>query len=91
MADRRDPDCADRRDGLLRQGGRRSTDAPSGNAWTTSQLANYIGMSRDFVIGEIDAGELVASKFGREYRIHREEIIRYLTVKRFPLPDVIHP
>lgn len=88
MKERRDPEQPDRRTGP-RQGGRRCTDAPTGNAWTTSQLAYHIGMSRDFILGEIDAGEIVASRFGREYRIARAEVVRYLTVKRFPLPDIL--
>lgn len=88
MKERRDPEHGDRRSGP-RQGGRRASDIPTGNAWTTGQLAHWIGMSPDFVITEIAAGELVASKFGREYRIARAEILRYLTVKRFPVPDAL--
>lgn len=69
------------------RGGRRPGDAL--NAWSTGQLAQCIGMSTDFVVGEIRAGELGASKFGREYRIAVAEVRRYLISKGFPLPAVL--
>lgn len=84
--DRRNQEQPDRRSGP-RGGGRRATDEAHGPAWTTGQLAHEIGMSADFVVSEIRAGELVASKFGREYRIAAAEIRRYLTARRFPVPD----
>lgn len=84
--ERRSAQHTDRRSGH-RGGGRRATDEPHGPAWTTGQLAHEIGMSADFVVSEIRAGELVASKFGREYRIAAAEIRRYLTAKQFPVPD----
>lgn len=83
-ADRRTGD--DRR-AAHRAGGRRSVDEPTGPAWTIGQLAYQIGMSNDFVISEIRANELVASKFGREWRIAAAEVRRYLLAKQFPLPE----
>jgi excisionase family DNA binding protein len=88
MADLRDPARRDRREGP-RRGGRRATDTQTGSAWTTGQLAFYIGMSRGFVLGEIRGGEIIASQFGREYRIAAAEVKRYLSDKRFPLPDAL--
>jgi excisionase family DNA binding protein len=69
-----------------RPGGRRAVDRPTGNAWTTGQLAYHIGMSPGFVLAEIKAREILASQFGREYRIARTEVQRYLLAKGFPLP-----
>lgn len=66
-------------------GGRRSIDKPA-NAWSTGQMAWCIGMSSGFVLKEIMAGELQASIFGGEYRIHIGEVQRYLTAKGFPVP-----
>jgi excisionase family DNA binding protein len=87
--DRRDPTQVDRRKLLLRPGGRRATDRPTGNGWTTGQLAHHIGMSRGFVLSEIKAREIIASQFGREWRIAAAEVRRYLESKGFPLPDSI--
>lgn len=56
------------------------------NAWSTGQLAYVIGMTSWFVHKEIASGEVRASKFGGEYRIHVDEVRRYLTAKGFPLP-----
>ena len=55
-------------------------------AWSPSQLADYIGMSYDFVLGEIAAGELKASRFGVAWRIHSDDVRRYLDGKGFPVP-----
>lgn len=71
----------------VRRGGRRAMDTPTGGAWSPGQLAFHIGMSHDFVLAEIRAGEIVASPFGRQWRIATAEVVRYLTAKRFPLPD----
>ena len=79
-------ESSDRRTGT-RRGGRRATDTPTGPAWTTGQLAYHIGMSQGFVLGEIKAKEIIASQFGREYRIAAAEVRRYLESKGFPLPD----
>lgn len=76
----------DRRSGP-RQGGRRASDRPSGNAWTTAQVAYHIGMSAGFVLCEIKAGDIVASQFGREWRITRAEVCRYCEAKGWPSPD----
>jgi excisionase family DNA binding protein len=84
VADRRQ--APDRR-ASPRAGGRRAVDEPMGPAWTIGQLAYQIGMSNDFVISEIRAHEIVASKFGREWRIASSEVRRYLLAKQFPLPE----
>mgnify|MGYP006935486153 CR=1 FL=1 len=74
----------------IRSGGRpriaRVIDRPV-NAWSTGQLAYVIGMSSWFVSKEIATGEIKASRFGTEYRIHVDEVRRYLTDKGFPLPE----
>jgi hypothetical protein len=57
-------------------------------AWGTS----YFGNLRTSITGvdtEIKAGEIVASQFGREYRIAAAEVRRYLEAKGFPLPEVL--
>jgi excisionase family DNA binding protein len=64
-----------RRHGIARDG-RRATDA-----WTVTELAREIGMSPEFVRAEIVAGELQASRFGREYRLQSEIVVRYLVAK----------
>ncbi len=74
----------DRRGG--RPGGRRSIDRPI-NAWSTGQLAYHIGMRSEFVLTEIRAGQIKASMFGHEYRIHSDEVRRYLESKGFPVPQ----
>lgn len=55
-------------------------------ARTLRDLADVTGMSVDFFYLEIDAGELRAAKFGREYRVPADEADRYLTAKQFPVP-----
>lgn len=85
--DRRNPAQPDRR--MLRGGGRRAVDKPTGNAWTTGQLAYHIGMSPGFVLAEIRAKEIVASQFGREFRIARAEVERYCLAKGWPLPAIL--
>lgn len=66
---------------------RRGMSEPSPiTAWTPNQVAMYIGMSYDFVLGEISAGELKASRFGAHWRIHSSEVWRYLAGKGFPVP-----
>lgn len=69
---------------------RHPPDAP-GEAWTPSQLAFYIGMSVDFVTAEIRAGELPASKFGREWRIYKADVLAYLSAKEFRPRKSIDP
>jgi len=70
-----------------RPGGRRSTDPPVGNGWSTGQLAFHIGMSRKFVLEEIHAKAISASQFGREYRIPSSEVRRYCESHGFPVPE----
>lgn len=82
QADRR---VAERRRPGRPPGGRRAIDKPA-NAWSTGQLAWCIGMSSGFVLKEIAAGELQASVFGSEHRIHISEVQRYLASKGFPVP-----
>ena len=55
--------------------------------WTTTDLARWTGMSADFVLDEIRAGELQAARFGRHYRIAFTEVLRYLREKGFSLPS----
>jgi excisionase family DNA binding protein len=55
-------------------------------AWSPAQLAHYIGMSYDFVLAEIAAGEIKASRFGAHWRIHSSAVWEYLTGKGFPVP-----
>ena len=54
--------------------------------WTTTDLAQWTGMSADFVLDEIRSGELRAARFGRHYRIAFPEVLRYLRAKGFSLP-----
>lgn len=68
-----------------RRGGRRALDAVI-LGWSTWQLAHWTGMSTDFMLEEIRAGELTASMFGAEYRIHWTEVRRYLDAKGWPRP-----
>lgn len=60
---------------------------PRGDIWTPRQLAEVIGMSTQFVLTEIRAGELQASRFGSVWRIRSTEVARYLAEKQFPMPD----
>lgn len=76
----------------LRGGGRRHLDMPTpGQAWTVNQLAYHLQLSRDFIIAEIKDRDLIASKFGSEYRIASAEVRRYLAAKGFPAPDTLAP
>lgn len=77
---------AERRAGGRPPTGRRSVDVPA-NAWSTGQMAFWVGMRTETILREIEAGELRASMFGREYRIHVAEVRRYLISKDFPMPD----
>ena len=49
-------------------------------------MADWTGMSADFVLDEIHWGELRAARFGRHYRIPFPEVLRYLREKGFTLP-----
>jgi excisionase family DNA binding protein len=69
--------------------GRRATDLPIGAGWTTAQLARWCGLSSDFVTDEIHAGAIIASRFGREFRIHVSEVCRYCLEKNYPLPPTL--
>ena len=82
-ADRRK---AERRTGGRPPAGRRSVDVPA-NAWSTGQMAYWVGMRSETILREIEAGQLRASMFGCEYRIHVGEVRRYLQSKGFPLPE----
>jgi excisionase family DNA binding protein len=88
--DRRDPHRPDRRrllSGARLTCGRRSSDAATGQGWTVGQLAYLIQVSDDFILGEIRTGAILASKFGREYRIAPSAVRDYLLAKRYPLPE----
>jgi excisionase family DNA binding protein len=56
-------------------------------AWSPRQLADAIGMSKNFVLSEIHAGEIKALKFGNRFRIRAEEVAKYLLRRSFPSPD----
>ncbi len=72
----------------VRKGGRpRASKPTSAHAWSVSQLADWIGMSKQFVRNEIKAKELQASTFGGEYRIPTGEVVRYLEAKGWPTPQ----
>jgi hypothetical protein len=81
MPDRRKPHGPDRR-AAAGMGGRRATD----HSIPLRPLAEAIGMSADFLLKEIAAGELKASQFGREWRVPTLEACRYLDAKGWPLP-----
>ena len=53
----------------------------------TRALADYLGMSIDFVCAEIKGGEIHAVRVGREYRIPQAEAVRYLQSIQAPIPD----
>jgi excisionase family DNA binding protein len=63
------------------------TDGPPA-AWSTRDLAAWTGMSLDFFLDEIDAGELRAVRFGRSWRVPVSEVTRYLANKGFPVPPI---
>jgi excisionase family DNA binding protein len=46
--------------------------------WSTGDLAQAAGVSREWVRRQIVAGEIQASKAGKEWVISREEAIRWL-------------
>lgn len=72
----------------VRPGGKRASDPPSTTfGWSTQQLANHLGMSRQFVILEINARAIIASRFGREYRIASSEVRRYCEARGYPVPE----
>ena len=63
----------------------------SARPWATTDLAEWTGMSADFVLDEIHCGELRAARFGRHYRIPLPEVLRYLRAKGFTLPSGATP
>jgi excisionase family DNA binding protein len=44
---------------------------------TTQEAADFLGVSRPFIVQEIRRGKLPASAVGRHHRIEREELVRY--------------
>jgi hypothetical protein len=81
MPERRRPLGPDRR-AVAGMGGRRATD----HSIPLRPLAEAIGMSADFLLKEIAAGELKAVQFGRAWRVPTFEACRYLSDKGWPLP-----
>lgn len=65
---------------------RRTRQRGSGSAWTPALLAAEIGMSTNFIRGEITDGEIKAVKIGREYRIPVREVARYCKQLGWPVP-----
>lgn len=57
-------------------------------AWTPRQIADVIGMSQDFVLAEIRAGQIVAAKFGNRWRIPASEVARYLDSRSKRFMDI---
>lgn len=58
------------------------TDALGGETpvyLTTDEAAAIIRMSRDYVARQCDAGNLYGKKVGREWRIHRDELARFMS------------
>lgn len=45
----------------------------------TAEAAALIRMSRDYVARQCDAGNLYGKKVGREWRIHRDELARFMS------------
>lgn len=64
-----------------------STGGPPAG-WSTHDLAAWTGMSAQFFRREIGAGELRAVRFGRVWRIHVNEVTRYLANKGFSVPAI---
>jgi len=66
---------------------RAATDGPPAG-WSTQDLSAWTGMSHDFFLDEINAGELRAIRFGRKYVIPVREVTRYLSNKGYPVPPI---
>lgn len=50
---------------------------PQNHELTTQEAAQFLNVSRPFVIKEIDAGRLACRRVGRHRRIEFEELLRY--------------
>ncbi|MDP2691081.1 MAG: helix-turn-helix domain-containing protein [bacterium] len=46
---------------------------------STTEAAKILGVNRVTVFNKIQSGELQASKVGRNYVVHREELKRYMS------------
>jgi excisionase family DNA binding protein len=72
----------DRRRTIRPGSGRRATD----QAWDTRAIAECIGMSLTFVQDEIRAGQIRGAKFGRHWRVHRDDVLLYLKARNYRIP-----
>jgi excisionase family DNA binding protein len=54
---------------------------------STRAIAEAMSVSQDFIYTEIRDGQLQAIRIGREYRITRDEAVRYLTALQVPVPS----
>jgi excisionase family DNA binding protein len=50
----------------------------------TDEVAAELGVSKTVVWRQIDSGRLPAEKFGRDWRIRREDFERFRTLRREP-------
>ena len=56
------------------------------HAVTVREIADHLGMSTDFVYGEISSGNLRAWRVGRAVRINVEEAVTYFRALKVSVP-----
>lgn len=66
--------------------GRRSGDK---NGWSVSFIAKSIGMSVHFVRDELRRGELVGTKFGKQWRVTTRNLMAYYAKSQWPVPESV--